>query len=246
MEVCAGSLADVAAAMDVGADRIELCSALELGGLTPSLGLVEAALAASSLPVVVMLRPRAGGFRYDGDEFAVMLRDLDRFLQLGVAGVAFGVLDRVQRIDVARSREIIERVRPRSSVFHRAFDFVADQPAQLTALIELGCTRVLTSGGKATAAEGVEELQNLAALAGDRIEIMAGGGIQAENIAEIVRRTGCRQVHLGASAPINDGASTASGGIGLSDARFLSGTDYKVVDRERLAAAAAALWSRAV
>jgi copper homeostasis protein len=246
IEVCAGSVADVSAAMAVGADRIELCAALELGGVTPSTGIVEAALEASRLPVIVMLRPRAGGFCYDDDEFKVMLRDASRFLDLGVAGVAFGVLNRRQRVDVARAREIIDGVKPREAVFHRAFDLVADRLAALTELIEIGCTRVLTSGGQATAVEGINALRDLVDLGGSRIEIMPGGGIRADNIREIVRQTKCRQIHLGASAPVNDCSLAAQSSIQLSDARYMAGSDYKAVDRTLLTAAVEALRTRAV
>jgi copper homeostasis protein len=246
IEVCAGSVADVAAAMAVGADRIELCAALELGGVTPSMGMVEAALEASCLPIIAMLRPRAGGFCYDGDEFKVMLRDATRFLDLGVAGVAFGVLDRRQRVDIPRAREIIDLVKPREAVFHRAFDFAADRPADLTALIEIGCTRVLTSGGQATAGEGINALRELVNLGGSRIEIMPGGGIRVDNISEIVRQTNCRQIHLGASAPANDGSLAAQSNIQLSDGRYMTGSDYRAVDRTLLTAAVEAVRSRVV
>lgn len=246
IEVCAGSVADVSAAMAVGADRVELCAALELGGVTPSIGMVEAALESSHLPVIVMLRPRAGGFCYDSDEFKVMLRDASRFLNLGVAGVAFGVLDRRQRVDIARAREIINLVKPRETVFHRAFDFVADGPAALTELIEIGCTRVLTSGGQPTAVGGMKALRDLMDLGGSRIEIMPGGGIRADNISEIVRQTKCRQIHLGASAPVNDGSLVAQSVIQLSDARSMAGSDYRAVDQTLLTAAVEALRSGAV
>ena len=129
VEVCVGSVADIERAVAAGADRVELCSALELGGLTPSLGLVETALAASPIPVVVMLRPRAGGFRYDRHEFAAMLRDAERFLDLGASGVVFGILNEHGQIDVARCGELLRSAGAAQTIFHRAFDFVRDQRA---------------------------------------------------------------------------------------------------------------------
>ena len=132
VEVCTGSVADIERAVAAGADRVELCGALELGGLTPSIGLVETALASNQIPVVVMLRPRAGGFRYDRHEFAAMLRDAERFLGLGVSGVVFGILTEHGQIDVARCGELLQSVGATQTIFHRAFDFDLDQRARST------------------------------------------------------------------------------------------------------------------
>lgn len=242
VEVCVGSVADVAVAVAEGADRVELCGGLELGGLTPSVGLVETVLAERSLPVVVMLRPRAGGFCYDRGEFAAMLRDARRLLDLGARGVAFGLLDRQRRIDASRSREVVELAAPLPAVFHRAFDFASDRSAALDALIEIGCTRVLTSGGQPTAEAGVAELGDLIRRAAGRIEIMPGGGITAENVASIVRETGCRQVHIGASAPRDDGSLGSEGGsIELCDRRYFEGARFRAVAADALAATISAI-----
>jgi copper homeostasis protein len=234
VEVCVGSVADIERAVTEGADRLELCSALELGGLTPSLGLVETALAASPIPVVTMLRPRAGGFRYDGHEFTVMLRDAERFLELGASGVVFGVLDEHGQIDIPRCRELVSSIGAAQVVFHRAFDYIRDQRSALDMLIDLGVTRVLTSGGKPTAVEGANEIHALISHAAGRIEILPGGGINADNVVEIVRATGCNQVHLGAAAPRNDGSVADTAGIELVDRRFMRSTSYRAVSRESL------------
>jgi len=244
VEVCVGSMADVAVAAAGGADRVELCGGLELGGLTPSAGLVDTVLEASSIPVIAMLRPRAGGFCYDGSEFAAMLRDARRLLDLGARGVAFGVLDRQGRIDAARSREVVELAAPLPAVFHRAFDFTSDRHAALDLLIEIGCTRVLTSGSQPTAHAGVAELSELIRRAAGRIEIMPGGGVTAENVASIVRETGCRQMHIGASAPCDDGSLGSEGGgsgIELCDRRYFEGSRYRAVSAEAVAATIAAI-----
>jgi copper homeostasis protein len=245
VEVCVGSAADVAVAAAAGADRVELCSAMELGGLTPSLGLVETVLAMCSVPVVVMLRPRAGGFRYDRHEFAAMLRDAERLLEAGAAGIVFGVLDSARRIDVARARELVACAGPRDTVFHRAFDFVPDWRAALEALIDVGCTRVLTSGGAATAIAGAATLREMIEHAARRIEILPGGGVSAANVAELVRLTGCTQVHVGASGPGEDGSAVGEAPFELVDARFMRGCRHRVVNATALEATMAALRSSA-
>jgi copper homeostasis protein len=222
-------VADIERAAAAGADRVELCGALELGGLTPSIGLVETAVAASPIPVVAMLRPRAGGFLYDHHEFAAMRRDAEQFLELGAAGIVFGVLDERGNIDAARCGTLLRDAAAAQTVFHRAFDFIGNQRAALDTLMDLGFTRVLTSGGKPTAAEGAATIVELVSHAAGRIEIMPGGGIRADNVLQIVRSTGCHQVHIGASTSQNDGSITDTTGIELVDGRFMQGTAHRAV-----------------
>ncbi|WP_428307906.1 copper homeostasis protein CutC [Lacipirellula sp.] len=241
LEVCVGSVADARAAITAGADRLELCSGLEVGGLTPSIGLVETVVAASSVPVIAMLRPRAGGFCYDADEFAAMLRDAERFLAARAAGVAFGILDQRGRLDAARSREIIARAGTRDTVMHRAFDFTVDQFAALDTLIELKVTRILTSGGEPAALAGSAKLHELATRAAGRIELMAGGGINADNVGNVLTASGLRQVHIGASGPADDRSIAPTASINLCDQRFFHGAEYRVVVQNSVAATAAAL-----
>jgi copper homeostasis protein len=241
VEVCVASVADVEAAMMAGANRAELCSAPELGGLTPSVGLVEQVLAASRVPVVVMLRPRAGGFCYDRHEFAAMLADAERFLELGARGVVFGVLDRSGKIDLPRMREVVQRAGAAQTVFHRAFDFVDDRRAALDQLIAAGCTRILTSGGKPTAMEGAEAIRELIAHAQGRIEVLPAGQIRAANVVDLVRETGCTQVHLGAAMAIDDGSIAAEPGIELCDARFMRGYAHRAVAGDAVSATLKAL-----
>jgi copper homeostasis protein len=241
LEVCVGSAADVDAAVSAGADRVELCSGLELGGLTPSIGLVETVLASSSVPVIAMVRPRAGGFLYDRHEFEAMLRDAEQMLAMGASGVAFGILDEHGRVDAIRSRELVERAGGRETVFHRAFDFATDQREALDAVIAIGCTRILTSGGRPTASGGAANLAELIRLAGDRVEVMPGGGVNARNVADIVRATECRQVHMGASGPKNDRSICVDASIELCDRRFMQGSHHRIVMYEAVAATAAAL-----
>ena len=241
LEVCVGSVADAQAAIAAGADRLELCAGLEIGGLTPSIGLVETVVAMSTVPVIAMLRPRAGGFCYDHAEFDAMLRDADQFLAAGAAGVAFGILDRHGRIDEVRSKEIVKRAGTRESVVHRAFDFAADQMAALDAVIGIGATRILTSGGQPSAIAGAARLRELAAHAAGRIELMAGGGINAGNVSDVIATSGVRQVHVGASGPADDHSIPAETPINLCDQRFFHGVAYRSVVEQNVAATAAVL-----
>ncbi len=241
LEVCVGSVADAKAAIAAGADRLELCAGLEIGGLTPSIGLVETVVAMSRVPVIAMLRPRAGGFHYDHAEFEAMLRDADQFLAAGVAGLAFGVLDHLGRIDDVRSKEIIERIGTRESVVHRAFDFMADQFESLEALVGLRVTRILTSGGQPTALAGATQLAELVGCAAGRIELMAGGGINAANIAEVIAASAVRQIHIGASGPADDQSLSPDAPINLCDQRFFQGVAYRAVIEQNVVETAAAL-----
>jgi copper homeostasis protein len=241
LEVCVGSVADAKAAIAAGADRLELCAGLEVGGLTPSIGLVETVVAMSTVPVIAMLRPRAGGFHYDHAEFEAMLRDADQFLAAGVAGLAFGVLDHLGRVDDVRSKEIVSRAGTRESAFHRAFDFTADQFAALETLVDIGVTRILTSGGQPTALGGATRLAELGQHAAGRTELMAGGGINAANAAEVVTIAGVRQVHIGASGPADDQSLSAGAAINLCDQRFFQGVAYRAVVQQSVAETNAAL-----
>lgn len=239
LEVCVGSVADAQAAIAAGADRLELCAGLEVGGLTPSIGLVETVVAMSRVPVIAMLRPRAGGFCYDHAEFEAMLRDADQFLAAGAAGVAFGILDQHGGVDLVRSKEIVTRAGTRESVMHRAFDFTADQLAALDAVIGIGVTRILTSGGEPTALAGAERLRSLVERAAGRVQVMAGGGVNAANAAAVLATSGVRQVHIGASGPMDDRSIAADAAINLCDQRFFQGVAYRGVVGESVAATAA-------
>ncbi len=200
LEVCVDSLADALAAAEHGADRLELNAALELGGLTPTPGLVEAVQKAVTrlsrpVPLIAMLRPRAGGFCYRGDEHQVMLADRDRLLEQGVDGFAFGVLTPDGAINAARCRDLLRGMAGAEAVFHRAFDVVADPVRTLEQLIDLGFKRVLTSGQAASALEGAAMIARLIEQANGRIEILPGAGVRAGNVVELITRTGCDQVH---------------------------------------------------
>ena len=195
LEVAVASAEDAQAAEAGGADRVELNSALLLGGLSPSLGTLIEARSRVTIPIVVMARPRAGGFHYSEAEFATMRRDVDLYLDHGADGVAFGLLQENGRIDARRTREIVAQVGAKSAVFHRAFDVTPDPIEALASLIDLGVTRVMTSGQEESAFNGAALIASLIERAAGKIEILPAGGINRFTIADVLARTGCGQVH---------------------------------------------------
>lgn len=198
IEVCCGSVDDAVEAERGGADRIELNSSIFLGGLTPSLGSIIEAKRRLNIPVMVMIRPRAGGFCYSQAEMAVMQHDVKLAVEQGVDGLVFGILTPDGLVDVERCLRIIELSRGRQTVFHRAFDVTPDPLKALDQLIDIGFTRVLTSGQKRTAPEGIELIIKLIAHTGDRIEILPGSGLRPHNIRAFVEQAKATQVHFSA------------------------------------------------
>ena len=212
LEVAISTPDDALIASRNGAHRLELNSALELGGLTPSPGLLSQTRHATNRPIILMLRPRPAGFVYSDAEFRTMQHDCDLALSNGAAGVAFGVLHPDHRIDLDRSRQLIRQIGKAQSVFHRAFDLVPNPPAALEQLIDLGATRILTSGGKPTALEGAATIARLVDRAQGRIEILPAGGIRADNALEILRITRCNQLHGSFAEPRTDPAGVVASG----------------------------------
>jgi copper homeostasis protein len=196
LEICCGSIDDALQAQAGGADRIELCSALFLGGLTPSLGTLQYARQQLRIPIIAMVRPRGGGFCYTEAEFATMERDAETAIAHGADGIVFGILEPEGNIDLVRTRRIRELIGGKQAVFHRAFDVTPDPFVALDQLVDLGITRILTSGQQDTVPEGAELIRRLIEYAGDRIEVLPGGGIKPFNLADVIAKTGCCQVHL--------------------------------------------------
>jgi copper homeostasis protein len=195
VEVCCGSVAEAYRAASAGADRIELNSMLSLGGLTPSIGMVKLAKN-TGLDLMVMLRPRGGDFCYSGTEFETMLADAEALREAGAGGVVFGILRKDGTVDERRCKKILEAALPLQGVFHRAIDRTPDWKEALDALIGLGLRRVLSSGQKPGAQEGIPILRAMIRHAAGRIEILPGGGIRKPNVQTIVDQTGCTQVHF--------------------------------------------------
>lgn len=200
IEICVDSAGGAAAAAAGGADRIELCAALSEGGLTPSVGLLRAARRAFAGDVVVLVRPRRGDFLYSLEEQRALLDDVLTARAEGAQGIAIGALTKDGAVDRAVLAPLIEAARPLAVTFHRAFDFARDPAAALEATIDLGCARLLTSGGAPSAPEGAANLAELVRRAGGRIEIVAGGGVRPENAAALLAASGVPAVHSSARA----------------------------------------------
>ena len=193
LEVCVDSLAGLRAAEEGGAGRIELCSRLDLGGLSPGRELLEAAMAESKLPLHVMVRPRAGNFVWTVAEVDAMEEEI-RGLR-GVPGVVLGALTPYRTVDVGTTKKLVRAARPASVTFHRAFDAVDDQPVALEELVRLGVQRVLTSGGAPDAFQGRSRLRELVLRARGRIVVMPGGGVRPDNASAILTETGVTELH---------------------------------------------------
>jgi copper homeostasis protein len=202
IEACVDSIDSASMAELGGADRVELCGELLQGGVTPSAGLIGAVCERINIPVFALVRPRTGDFLYDDDELDVMLRDIEIIRSLNVEGIVLGALTRDGDIDIGTMYTLIAAAGDMNVTFHRAFDFVKDQRVALEALIEIGVDRVLTSGGAPTALDGARMLAELVDQGGSDITILAGGGITAANVGDVVRVSGVKEVHVRASATV--------------------------------------------
>jgi copper homeostasis protein len=192
------------AAQEGGADRIELCAALELDGLTPSHALIEQAVSYCRIPVHVMVRPHAESFQYDASAFSTMCDEIQYLRSVGAAGVVLGVLLANGAVDIERTRAFVQLAHPLEVTFHRAFDATPDLEQALEDVITAGCHRVLTSGGAADVIAGSAMLARLVACASDRIAVAVGGGLRLHNARQVFRRTRARHFH--GSLPPEDSA----------------------------------------
>lgn len=236
VELAVQSVAGVRVAAEVGAARVELCVALSpTGGLTPSIGLIEAVVAAAAqltvtdplsdvrtprpLEVHPLIRSRAGGFVYDEDEIAVQLRDVGAAVAAGASGVVVGALTRDQLVDRSAVAALVAAADGREVTFHRAIDTLGDPLSAIDALVELGVSRLLTSGGAERSIDGVDRLRAMVIHADGRLQIMAGGGVRAGDVAALAE-TGVDAIHLSAKGFVAD-----AGGVGAG-----SEPGYEVTD----------------
>lgn len=203
-ELCAETMEACLAAQVGGADRIELCAALERDGLTPSRTLIEWAVNHCRIPVHVMVRPHADGFDYDASAFSSMCEEIEYIRRVGAAGAVLGVLLGDGAVDIERTRALVRLAHPLEVTFHRAFDATPDLGQALEDVIAAGCHRVLTSGGAADVVAGSAMLARLVECASDRIAVAAGGGLRIHNARQVSQRTHARHFH--GSLPPEDAA----------------------------------------
>lgn len=203
LEICADSVESAVAAQRGGAHRIELCTGLAEGGTTPSSGLISTVRSKISIPICVMIRPRAGDFCYGPDDFEAMEQDVLTAKQLGADAVVFGILKEDGRVDVERTRHLINLAHPLGVTFHRAFDMSRDLSEALEELASAGVRRILTSGGKQRVEEGIPAVKSLVKSSAGRIAVMAGGGITESNAHRVVTTTDVTELHASASGPVS-------------------------------------------
>lgn len=194
-------------AAQAGADRIELCAGIDVGGTTPDFNTTQKVLTQVPIPVFVMVRPRGGDFVYTDEEFQAMKASIAAFKKLQVHGMVFGILKEDDTLDEERNRLLVALAHPIPCTFHRAFDQVSDWKETLEQIIDCGFSTILTSGTKANVMEGIHELLAMQQQAGDRISIMPGGGLRSSNVRQIVYITGVHFVH---SSAITDGGTLAN------------------------------------
>lgn len=203
-EVCANGIVSAINAQLAGADRIELCENLEVGGMTPSPEVLRKVRDSIHLPVHVLVRPRAGDFNYTEEECQAMMESIQACKKLKMEGVVLGVLHHDFTIDEERTAQLISLAKPMSVTFHRAFDVVPDPVESLHTLMKLGVNRILTSGQKENALLGSDLINTLVNLAEDKLVLLAGGGITEENIASIVQQSGTDEFHFSAKRRLAD------------------------------------------
>ncbi|GGA82418.1 copper homeostasis protein CutC [Flavobacterium palustre] len=198
LEICASSYQSAINAQNAGAHRIELCSELAVGGITPSYGLIKKVIENLSIPVHVLIRPRSGNFTYSEEEFEIIKTDIKLCKELGCHGIVSGVLKADNTVDVIRTQELIELSKPLSFTFHRAFDWIENSLEAVEQLVIIGANRILTSGKELKAEEGIQLLQNLAKKTQNKLLILPGGGINKEN-ALLFKNKGFQEIHCSAS-----------------------------------------------
>lgn len=231
-EVCAGSVQDCINAQLGGADRVELNSALHLGGLTPSLAMLKLVKEKTSLKVICMDRPRAAGFCYDDVEIETMFEDAKILLENGADGISFGFLKSDATINVTETKKMVELIHQyqKEAVFHRAFDCVDNPMHAIKQLIDCGVDRILTSGLQPTAMQGASVLEKLQSEFGDQIELLAGSGINANNIRALKEQTGLHQFHGSCKEWCKDPTTT----VGNVSYAYHESDDYDCVSLEKV------------
>jgi copper homeostasis protein len=198
VEVCANSYESALNAKKAGADRIELCTELAVGGITPSYGLIKKVRKEIAIPINVLIRPRSGDFTYSDTEFDIMKSDIELCKKLGCNGIVSGILSSDLTIDLKRTKELVDLAKPLSFIFHRAFDWVIDPFKALEQLIDLDVDRILSSGQEINAAKGIFLLEQLQKKARDKLTILPGGGINKNNVGKF-KDAYFKEIHFSAT-----------------------------------------------
>lgn len=232
-ELCAYSVEACRVAQRLGVDRVELCASPAEGGVTPSYATIERVSKIEGLGLSVMIRPRGGDFLYSDEEFQTMLQDIEYARRAGATGVVFGILTADGRVDIERTRQLVEASHGMETTFHRAVDMTADYEQAVEDVIATGCTRILTSGGYDKAIDGIENIARGVERAAGRIEIMAGSGVVASN-AEALATVGVDALHFSAKRMILGGMEYRNPRISMGGSAAVDEFSLRVVDQEEV------------
>ncbi|AXG70943.1 copper homeostasis protein CutC [Kordia sp. SMS9] len=230
LEICANSYQSSINASTAGAQRIELCSELAVGGITPSYGLLKKVMHDVKIPVQVLIRPRSGNFTYSDAEFNIMKANIILCKELGCSGIVSGVLHKDFTIDLERTQELVELAKPMSFTFHRAFDWTPNPTEAIVQLADLGVARVLTSGQAENAEKGIELLQTLQKIVPNRLIILPGGGINPENV-QLFIDAGFQEIHSSATS-FQQTINTPN--ISMNSEKFISDTHIPISNTEKI------------
>lgn len=232
-ELCAYSVEACRTAARLGVDRVELCASPTEGGITPSIAAIEQVSAIGGIDVSVMIRPRGGDFLYTDDEVQTMLHDIAHAKDAGATGVVIGILTADGRVDVARTRLLVEAAHGMEITFHRAVDMTADYPQAIRDIIDTGCTRILTSGGYDKATEGIDNITHAVNLAAGRIEIMVGSGVSSSNALQLARM-GIDALHFSAKKTIPSSMKFRNPRISMGGTESVDEFALRTVDEEEV------------
>lgn len=234
LEICIDSVESAFSAQDAGAARVELCSALSEGGVTPSTGLINAVRSNSDILLNVLIRPRAGDFLYSDSEFSVMRHDIDIAGESGADGIVTGILLADGNIDIERTSLLVEYASPMSVTFHRAIDMSRDPIRALNDVIATGASTILSSGQARKAMDGVAILKEMVRAAGDKIIIMPGSGIDEYNIAALAASTGAREFHLSGRRTVESLMTFRRKGLAMGGNQITSEYMNRIADADKI------------
>jgi len=233
LEICVFSVEAAIAAQNAGADRVELCSCYAEGGLTPSAGTIRMVRKLLDIECYVMIRPRGGDFCYSDPEFEQMHHDIEYAKSCRADGVVFGILQPNGHVNIARTRKLVQHASPMKVTFHRAFDLAIDPFRALDDIVTCGCHRILTSGQKATAIEGIDTIKELVSYSAGRIDVMAGSGVNPENAHKFIN-AGVQALHLSAKKVLPSKMTYRNHAVPIMQTETLSDYDIIAVDKEKI------------